>query len=88
MGAFFIFFVHGEAEFDASTFGGGAGFAAAAFDWGFEGAQAADFVENTLGFEFGFKAFECAVDGLSFFYGDFWHAVRNVGVAGNARMGI
>ena len=65
--------VHGEAELNFALFGGIAGLAAGAFHGCFVGAQAAHFVEDPLGFEFGLQTFEGAINGLAFLDLNFGH---------------
>jgi len=57
-----------EAPSDFVALGSGAKLALLAFGRGFECAAAAHFLEDSFGIEFGFEAFEGAIDGLSFFH--------------------
>ena len=56
-----------ETPSDFVAFGSGAKFALLAFGRGFECTTAAHFLKNSFGIEFGFEAFESAIDWLSFF---------------------
>ena len=67
------FWLGDEAVFLVFLFSGGFGFAFFPLGEGFVLATAAEFFEGAFGFDFGFEAFEGAVDGLSFFDYDFWH---------------
>ena len=62
-----------EAVFLILFLGGGLGLAFFALGQGFVLTAAAEFFEGAFSLDFGLEAFESAVDGLSFFNGDFWH---------------
>jgi hypothetical protein len=64
---------HHKAEADFATLGCGTSLALEAFRWGFMGAQTTDFFKNAFHLEFGFQAFESAVNWLSFADLNIWH---------------
>jgi hypothetical protein len=64
-----------EAPADFVALGGGAQFALLAFSRGLKCTAAAHFFEDTLGIQFGLKAFESTVNGLTFFHSHSTHAM-------------
>ena len=69
-----VFFrVEREAEPVATALGVVPSLALGTLGRSFERPEPTDFLENPLAFEFVLQALECAIDGFSFFDGDFWH---------------
>lgn len=62
-----------ESKLHSGALGVGSRLAAMLLRRRFEGAQAADFLENALGIQLVFQPFQCAVDRFTFAHNHFWH---------------